>query len=280
MPNNPMRWSIAAILLIGLWSCGEAVAPSEPEAPPEQAVEAQAALTDTEYLVRLGLMRGHLLVGHELYGQGALDAARSHSKHPTDELYAGMDNEFAARHTTGFGNELTAHALASEGEDGAAVSAAYATLAAAIARTEAAVQTSPSMIVDVTAALLREAAAEYAIGIVDGRLSNAHEYQDAYGFTQVALSWAKGATPHEVFDPIVERIEGLSEMMWPDLVPPEELGQKAARIYGAAAEVEILGLVLTSLPALNERGDAATVRALEIRRSHEPIEGKAPTTFQ
>ncbi|MDE0053924.1 MAG: hypothetical protein OXT64_06675 [Gammaproteobacteria bacterium] len=279
MTKNPTRCSIAAIWLIGLWSCGEAVSPSEPEASPEQGVEAPAALSDTEYLVRLGLMRGHLLVGRELYGLGALDAARSHSKHPTDELYAGMEHEFTARNTIGFGDELAAHALASEGEDAAAVSAAYAKLAAAMARTEAAVQTSPAMIVDVTVALLREAAAEYAIGVVDGKLSNAHEYQDAYGFTQIALSWAKGATPHEVFDPIVERIEGLSEM-WPDLVPPEELGQKAARIYGVAAQVEILGLVLTSLPALNERGDAATVRALEIRKSHEPVERKAPTTFQ
>ena len=134
------RWSVAAILPIGLWGCGEAVSPSE-QAPAQQApaVRAQAALSDTEYLVRLGLMRGHLLVGHELYGLNALDAARSHSKHPTDELYAGMENEFAARNTTGFGDELTAHALASQGEDAAAVGTAYATLVGAIARAEAAV---------------------------------------------------------------------------------------------------------------------------------------------
>lgn len=239
-----MRWSIAAIFLIGLWSCGEAVSPSEQEALPKQGGQAQAALSDTEYLVRLGLMRGHLLVGHELYGQGALDAARSHSKHPTDELYAGMEHEFAARGTTGFGEELTAHALASEGEDAAAVSAAYATLAAAITRAEAAVQTSPAMIVDVTVALLREAAAEYAVGIVDGRLSNAHEYQDAYGFTRVALSWARSVDSNDILDRIAHRIEALRDM-WPSLVPPEELQQKAARLYGAAAEVEILGLDLT-----------------------------------
>lgn len=244
MRNNPTPWSIAAILLIGLWSCGEAVSPSEQEAPPEQSVEAQAALSDTEYLVRLGLMRGHLLVGHELYGLSALDAARSHSKHPTDELYAGMENEFTARGTVGFGDELMAHALASEGEDATAVSAAYATLAAAIARSEAAVQTSPAMIVDVTVALLREAAAEYAIGIVDGRLSNAHEYQDAYGFTRVALSWARSDESNEVLDRIADRMEALMDM-WPSLVPPEELQQKAARLYGAAAEVEIIGLDLT-----------------------------------
>ena len=265
------HWRIA-LLPLGLWSCGEAVSPTAPEAPTaeEAPVEVQAALSDKEYLVRLGLMRGHLLVGHELYGLNALDAARSHSKHPTDELYAGMEREFAARGATGFGDELTAHALASLGDDPAAVSAAYETLTAMIARAEAVVDVSPITTVDVIVELLREAAFEYGVGIVDGKLSNAHEYQDAYGFTQIALSWAKRATPHEVFDPIIERINALSDM-WPELVPPEEIDQRAARLYGAAAQVEILGLVLTSLSTPNERGDAATVRALEIKKSHEPI---------
>ena len=76
------------------------------EAPPAPQAPVEAALSDQDYLVRLGLMRGHLLVGHELYGLNALDAARSHSKHPTDELYAGMEREFAARRTTGFADEL------------------------------------------------------------------------------------------------------------------------------------------------------------------------------
>ena len=99
-----MRWLIAVALPLGLWSCGEAATPRAQEAPvdaQDAPVEAQAALSDQEYLVHLGLIRGHLLVGHGLYRLNALDAARSHSKHPTDELYAGMEPEFAARGTTG-----------------------------------------------------------------------------------------------------------------------------------------------------------------------------------
>ena len=268
---NCMRWLFAALLPLALASCSEDPSPPAPEAPPAPDAPVEAALSDQQYLVRLGLMRGHLLVGHELYGLNALDAARSHSKHPTDELYAGMEREFAARHTTGFGDELEAHAQASLGEDGVAVEAAYETLTAAIARAEAVVDVSPTMIVGVIVELLREAAFEYGVGIVDGKLSNAHEYQDAYGFTQIALSWAKSAVPQEVFDPIVERIEALSDM-WPDLVPPEQLDQQAARLYGAAAQVEILGLVLTRLPTPSEPGGPATVRKIEISKSHEPVE--------
>ena len=194
---DAMRWLFAAVLPLSLTSCGEAPVPLAQEAPPAPDAPVEAALSDQQYLVRLGLMRGHLLVGHELYGLDALDASRSHSKHPTDELYAGMEHEFAARQTTGFGDELEAHAQASQGEDGAAVETAYEALTAAIARTEAVVDVSPTMTVEVIVELLREAAFEYGVGIVDGKLSNAHEYQDAYGFTQIALSWAKRAAPHE-----------------------------------------------------------------------------------
>ena len=254
MSGDAMRWLIAAAFPLGLWSCGEAVSPAQEtpvEEPPAQVapVEVQAALSDQEYLVQLGLMRGHLLVGHALYRLDALDAARSHSKHPTDELYADMEREFAARGTTGFSAALEAHALASQGEDATAVDAAYEALTAAITRAEGAVAASPEVIVGIVVELLREAAAEYAVGIVDGRLSNAHEYQDAYGFTKVALSWAQGAGSDEVFDQIVERIEARSDM-WPSLVPPEELQQQAARLHRAAAEVEILGS-LRSRPAVD-----------------------------
>ena len=241
--------ALAAILLsLTVAGCGEVAGPpsEEPKAAPS------AELSDAAYLVRLGLMRGHLLVGHELHAIGALDAARTHSKHPTDELYAGMENEFAARGTQGFAEELTAHAQASEGADAGRVDEAYAALTAAIARSEAAVSASPATIADVIVAdiivdLLRQAAREYAIGVVDGRLANAHEYQDAYGFTQIAKAWAaRGAeSAPEVFGPIDERIAALAPM-WPDLVPPDALEQQAARLYGAAAEAEILARPLSA----------------------------------
>lgn len=241
------RQALAAILLpLTVAGCGEVATPPPADAPPsaeEPEVAPAAALSDEAYLVRLGLMRGHLLVGHELHGLGALDAARTHSKHPTDELYAGMENEFAARDVAGFGAELAAHASVSQGDDAAAVDAAYAALTDAVARAEATVAASPAMIAGVIVALLREAAAEYAIGVVDGRLANAHEYQDAYGFTQIARQWATrgSASGDDAFDRMGERIDALSNM-WPNLESPEELPWPADRLYGAAAEVEILAL--------------------------------------
>ena len=238
------QWLVAAFVPFVLWCCHDYASPPADEMEP--VVEDVSTLSDEEYLFRVGLMRGHLLVGHALYGLGALDAARTHSKHPTDELFAGMAAEFAARGAAGFGPELKAHATASQSDVPATVGKAYAALTEAMSRAEDAVEAPPGMVARLIVALLREAADEYAVGIVDGKLAEAHEYQDAYGFTQIALAWAQraGHSDGGVFLRMAERIEALSSL-WPNLTPPPALAQKAARLYGAVAEVEILALELS-----------------------------------
>ena len=204
-----------------------------------------ATRADADYLLQLGLMRGHLLVGHALFTQGEGQAAHTHAKHPSDELYTAMEAQFAARSAPGFAAELEAHAAAAASMDADATGASYRRLVAAIARNEAVVPSSPSLAARVVRLLLEEAAAEYAVGIVDGRLENGHEYQDAYGFTQVALALAQAThaaldaedTDREVFRRIVEQVASLATM-WPSLMPPPRLEQDAARIAASAAQVE------------------------------------------
>ena len=212
---------------------------------------ATPAMADADYLSQLGLMRGHLLVGHALYAMGEHDAARSHSKHPSDELYAGVAAEFAARGATPFAAELATHAEAVASGTAADVDTAYAALTTAIAATEAAVKdASIGLKAQVIVLLLREAAREYGIGIVNGQLKNAHEYQDAYGFTQVALRLARAEqarlaelddADQEIFHRIAMDIQALGDM-WPNLIPPPRVPQRAARIEAFALEVEQMAL--------------------------------------
>ena len=232
------------VVLLG---CGQTV--QDPPVP--QPEPANANLDDAEYLYRLGLIRGHLLVGNALFELGERDAARTHSKHPTDELYAPMEVEFGARGVSGFAAELEAHANAVDTGDEAAVAERYATLVERIAAAEDAVSASPELGAQVIVMLVREAGREYAIGIVDGKLANAHEYQDAYGFTQIALAWARGLqeTAPEADRPVFEEIgDALSSLadMWPGLMPPPEVSQQAARLYGTAAEIEIKALAISA----------------------------------
>jgi len=246
MISSPVRWCLVAISSVVLFGCAE----NGQESRPIQDTPA-AQLDDAEYLYRLGLIRGHLFVGNALFDLGEREAARTHSKHPSDELYAAMEDEFAARGVAGFAGQLDAHANAVDTSDEATVADRYADLVTAIAASENVVELSESLAAQVIVMLVREAAREYAIGIVDGKLANAHEYQDAYGFTQIALALAQraGAQATEpdkaVFDGIARQLSALEDM-WPSLIPPPELEQKAARLYGAAGEIEIQALDIES----------------------------------
>ena len=72
--------------------------------------------SDQMYLTQLGLMRGHLYVGIELYKNGFLENAKMHMKHPKSELYADIVPTFEAKGSSGFAGELEALALAVEDE--------------------------------------------------------------------------------------------------------------------------------------------------------------------
>lgn len=232
--------SLLALALLAVAGC----VPTTPAVPASVGA-------DADYLLRLGLMRGHLLVGHALFVLGERHAARTHAKHPGDELYAGLEREFAARGVAGFAAELAAHAGAVESNDEIAITQAYAALKDAIARSERAVALSPGLAARVIVLLLEEAATEYAVGIVDGQLENAHEYQDAYGFTQVALELARaqhaaldaGDSDRQVFARVIRRVAMLSRL-WPALVPPSRVDRQSVSIAAAARDIADMALRL------------------------------------
>ncbi len=208
------------------------------------------ATNDRAYLTQLALMRGHLLVGVELYRQGDSEAAITHMKHPESELYAQIAPAFGARGVDGFADELSALANAVEsGAEQSEVEAAYTALIDAIGDCERAVKAEASTAgarLLLAADTVRVAADEYAIGVVDGKLANAHEYQDAYGFVQTARTILNaadttGPTEQVALEQAAQTLSDLSDM-WPAITPPDDLPFDSARIYGAAARVEILGL--------------------------------------
>ena len=208
---------------------------------------------DVAYLTQLSLIRGHAKVGHELFAEGEVEAARSHGRHPRDELYAPLVTTFTARRTSGFATELDGLRQSMDRAD-ESEALAYTTLTAAIARAEQALGSRPvqtATVVAVIINLLREAAAEYDEAFIDGKLSNAHEYQDAYGFTQIALTWAQdlGNSNDPQIRRVAQRISSeLADLavMWPALMPPNRVQTKAAQLLGAAARVEIAALDLAT----------------------------------
>lgn len=217
------------------------------------APEVNPATDDVAYLTQLGLMRGHLLVGLELYRAGHIEHARTHMKHPKSELYAEMVPALEARGAAGFGEQLIALASAVESDDSSAeqVEAAYSEVLAGITEAESHADPDATQQLQVVVGLVRTAAVEYGIGVVDGKVVNGHEYQDAFGFTTTAQSRVRAmeAGDNEDLAGALAQIDALIQELfdagtWPGVMPPETLDVEASLLFGAAARIEIIALGL------------------------------------
>lgn len=217
-----------------------------------QGSDVNLATDDLAYQAQLGLMRGHLLVGNELYQQGFIDHAKTHMKHPESELYAAVADVLISRGGQGFATQLSQLADAVNNEAGdEAVAAAYAAIVTAIKQHEALVADDSKQAIQqmlVAASLIRTAADEYAIGVVDGKTSNVHEYQDAYGFTQVSLDLVDSIDSADLAVKVAQKQvkDLISEtlVLWPAVVPGDTVDGEAGKLYGAAAQIEIIAASL------------------------------------
>jgi len=203
---------------------------------------------DDQYLTHIGLVKGHLFVGVELYKKEYFENAKRHMKHPKSELYAGLIPTFEAKNAKGFSNELEALALSVENnEELSMVSKNYKSLLKVIKQNENYVDSESNLFknkVLLVKALLEIAAEEYAIGIVDGNIVNKFEYQDALGFTTVAKNILKdfdALSPSEEVkrSKIIEIIESLSPL-WPSLVPTDRINGDADKILTAVSNIDLL----------------------------------------
>ncbi|MBV35237.1 MAG: hypothetical protein CMP47_07230 [Rickettsiales bacterium] len=214
----------------------------------EGSAKADLRTNNAAYLARLGLIRGHLWVGIKLYQEGHLAMAKTHMKHPKDELYAGLEPVFEARGVSGFAKELSALADAVNNELGdEAVNSAYAELLKAIDRSENLESKSAKEALISISQMIRTAADEYAIGVKKGAIVNVHEYQDAYGFTGIAIERLERLTAEQQKQ-AAEDIERTKQLLlelrtlWPKVNPEGSVEGDAASLYGTAARIELMAL--------------------------------------
>ena len=212
---------------------------------------ADLATDDVGYLTHLGLIRGHLAVGYALYQRELPLLSETHMKHPQEEIYASVVPAFNARGCDGFANDLESLAAAVTSRAAQEeVTAIYEGLTANIARCEQSAGTDdPAVLAKVIENLLRTAGVEYQIGVIDGVIDNLHEYQDAWGLRRspllgrARLRFADSASAAAVAAQLQDIITGL-DGLWPSLNPEEGVDEDAARLFGAAARVQIAALPL------------------------------------
>lgn len=146
---------------------------------------------DLVFAVNLLLTRGHLHIANELAAIKDWEHASAHAQHPAAETYDRIAPELKVRGAAPFEGELNAlvQQIAEE-TPGAPFDAAYgaviAKIDAAYARIDASKRATPGFTMQAILALLKQAGAEYSIGVSQGKIVNLQEYQDANGFIWIA----------------------------------------------------------------------------------------------
>ncbi|HAS15418.1 MULTISPECIES: hypothetical protein [Idiomarina] len=209
------------------------------------APEIDLNTNDTAFLAQLGFIRGHLWVGMKLYEQGHIEMAKTHMKHPGDELYSGLTEAFEARGLPGFAeplNTLAESVINDQSKD--VVMNNYNELRDAISANEPIDNMLAKDVILSISSMLMVAADEYAVGIQNGEVANVHEYQDALGFKEIALdrlNRINDAEAHKAQDAINETRQVINNLnnLWPTTTPEAKVDGEPSKIYGAASRIEL-----------------------------------------
>lgn len=187
---------------------------------------------DIDYAIKLGLMKGHMMVAKELLDLGKPEQAEPHIGHPVEEIYVDVEEQLKERKVPEFKTTLikVQDLVKSKPDDPqlkTEFDAAMTAIDKAIAALPEQQRQSTSFVLQVINGLLDTANSEYAASISNGKISAAIEYQDSRGFVNYA---------HRSLYPLVEAqlikdnpqvnkqtktaLEEL-EKAWPSAVPPE-----------------------------------------------------------
>jgi hypothetical protein len=143
---------------------------------------------DIDYMIKLGLMKGHLLVAQELLAQNKPEQAEPHIGHPIEEIYADVEDQLNERKVSEFKTNLISlqNLVKAGGKDKAKVDTAFKTSMQAIDNAIAVLpekeRQSPGFILPVINGLLDTANSEYGASVSKGKIGAPIEYQDSRGF--------------------------------------------------------------------------------------------------
>jgi len=165
---------------------------------------------------RLAFMSGHVEAGLALYRAGQTKMAAPHLLHPVSETHA---SERVGLDALGF-NGAVFEAVSTALEHGQAATEIEPLLQAAEANLALLADKAGGNPTEIISYLMETILEEYAIGVQSGQVTDPGEYQDAFGFTKVALKTAsklEGQGSEELH-------QALSDLLalWPDSpIPPE-----------------------------------------------------------
>jgi DNA uptake protein ComE-like DNA-binding protein len=186
---------------------------------------------DVDYMTKLGLMKGHLIVAQELLDQGKPQEAEPHIGHPVEEIYTDVEDQLKERNVKEFKTTLVnlQDLVKAGAKDPKQVKAlfqnAMQSIDSAIQSISETQRKKPKFVIQVINGLLDTASSEYGASIAGGKIAAAIEYQDSRGFVTYAdtlyqgISDTLGKEQPETNKAIAA---GLTELktVWPSVIPP------------------------------------------------------------
>jgi hypothetical protein len=196
---------LAATALAGVATAAPLTPPHPgPAATLAQQADAQSDQNadDTDFLFRLGMMEGHLIIGHELLQADQVALAVPHFGHPVRELYDDVGPYLDQHHFPAFDRQLialeAAVTAAPKSKDTAAqYQAMIATLHKARELAPANLRASVPEMIQICSDTIDAASGEFGESLQQGEVSALVEYHDSRGFLEyVAQEVNDLATSH------------------------------------------------------------------------------------
>ena len=154
-------------------------------------VELTGVAKDVDYMTKLGLMKGHLLVAKELLDLQKPNQAIPHIGHPVEEIYVDVEDQLNERNVKEFKTTLISlqDFVKSQPKNPKVTSnfsGSMQAVDAAIAAIPSTELQSPQFVLKVMNGLLDAANSEYGAAIANGKVAAVIEYQDSRGFVTYA----------------------------------------------------------------------------------------------
>jgi hypothetical protein len=207
---------------------------------------------DVDYMTKLGLMKGHLLVAKELLGLQKPDQAEPHIGHPVEEIYADVEDQLVERNVGDFKNSLISlqDLVRAGAKDSTKVDTEFKTSMQAVDGAIAALPTkdlqSPQFVLQVINGLLDTANSEYGAALINEKISAPIEYQDSRGFVTYADQLYQEIAPQiEKTNPTAHKSiqTTLTELKkaWPSVLPPSAPVKTSEQVAGLVKTIEQAG---------------------------------------
>ncbi len=206
---------------------------------------------DIDYMLKLGLMKGHMMVARELLDLKKPGQAEPHIGHPVEEIYADVEEQLKERNVKEFKTTLISlQDMVKAGAKDPAKTDAQFKLAlnaidGAIAILPETQRKNEKFVLQVITGLLDTAGSEYDAAIADGKVKEAIEYQDSRGFVMYAGELYTSIQPqvNQKSAPSAKRLATMLKelaLAWPSPIPPATPTQSVESVTQQIKSVETL----------------------------------------